>query len=65
MVHDEDQDRRPAGARGGMSETPGIAAHDSGQRSNAPFLCYLIERAQGHTDLETLAEIVPAPEPAW
>jgi hypothetical protein len=41
-----------------------IAAHDSGERSNAPLLCYLIGRAQGHTDLETLAEIVRAAEPA-
>ena len=41
-----------------------VAAHDSGQRINAPFLGRLIERAQGHTNTETLAEIVRAPEPA-
>jgi hypothetical protein len=33
-----------------------IAAHDSGERTNAPLLCYLVGRAQG--DLETLADAV-------
>ncbi len=41
-----------------------IAAHDSGQRINAPLLCYLIGRAQGDADLEALAEIVRETEPA-
>lgn len=41
-----------------------VAAHESGQRINAPLLCYLIGRAQGDADLETLAEVVRATEPA-
>jgi hypothetical protein len=35
-----------------------IAAHDSGERTNAPLLCYLVGRAQGAVDLETLADAV-------
>jgi len=35
-----------------------IAAHDSGERTNAPLLCYLVGRAQGSADLETLADAV-------
>jgi hypothetical protein len=35
-----------------------IAAHESGERTNAPLLCYLVGRAQGTTDLETLADAV-------
>jgi hypothetical protein len=35
-----------------------IAAHDSGERINAPLLCYLVGRAQGKVDLETLADAV-------
>jgi hypothetical protein len=35
-----------------------IAAHDSGDRTNAPLLCYLVGRAQGGADLETLADAV-------
>jgi hypothetical protein len=33
-----------------------IAAHESGDRTNAPLLCYLVGRASG--DLASLAEIV-------
>ena len=33
-----------------------IAAHESGDRRNAPLLCYLLGRAGG--DVEALAEIV-------
>ena len=33
-----------------------IAAHKSGERTNAPLLCYLVGRAQGAADLEALAE---------
>jgi hypothetical protein len=33
-----------------------IAAHDSGERTNAPLLCYLVGRAQGDTPLEELAD---------
>jgi hypothetical protein len=35
-----------------------IAAHDSGERTNAPLLCYLIGRAQGDVALDELAEAV-------
>jgi len=34
-----------------------IAAHDSGERTNAPLLCYLVGRAGG-ADLERLAAAV-------
>lgn len=36
----------------------GHAAHDSGARTNAPLLCYLLGRAQGERSLDELAEIV-------
>ena len=35
-----------------------IAAHESGDRTNAPLLCYLLGRAQGDKSLDELAEIV-------
>ena len=36
-----------------------IAAHDSGQRTNAPLLCYLVGLAQrGGAGLDTLADAV-------
>ena len=35
-----------------------IAAHDSGERSNAPLLCYLVGRARGGADVQTLADAV-------
>jgi len=35
-----------------------IAAHDSGERTNAPLLCYLIGMARGGAGLETLADAV-------
>jgi hypothetical protein len=35
-----------------------IAAHDSGERINAPLLCYLVGRAQGSLGLDELAEAV-------
>jgi hypothetical protein len=35
-----------------------IAAHDSGERINAPLLCYLVGRAQGSLGLDDLAEAV-------
>jgi hypothetical protein len=34
------------------------AAHDSGERTNAPLLCYLVGRARGGAGLETLADAV-------
>ena len=33
-----------------------IAAHESGERTNAPLLCYLVGRARGDADLDGLAE---------
>ena len=35
-----------------------IAAHDSGERTNAPLLCYLVGRARGDASLHALAEAV-------
>jgi len=35
-----------------------IAAHDSGERTNAPLLCYLVGLAQGGANLEKLADAV-------
>jgi hypothetical protein len=32
------------------------AAHDSGERTNAPILCYLVGRLQGGRTLEQVAE---------
>jgi hypothetical protein len=35
-----------------------IAAHESGERTNAPLLCYLVGRAQGNAELGTLADAI-------
>jgi Domain of unknown function (DUF6457) len=35
-----------------------IAAHDSGDRTNAPLLCYLVGRAEGGPSLDDLADAV-------
>jgi Domain of unknown function (DUF6457) len=35
-----------------------IAAHESGERTNAPLLCYLVGRAHGDADLGELADAV-------
>ncbi len=35
-----------------------IAAHVSGNRTNAPLLCYLVGRAQGGASVEDLADAV-------
>jgi hypothetical protein len=35
-----------------------IAAHDSGERTNAPLLCYLVGRAQGGASLDDVADAV-------
>ena len=35
-----------------------IAAHTSGDRTNAPLLCYLVGRAQRDADLVALADAV-------
>jgi uncharacterized protein DUF6457 len=37
-----------------------IAAHDSGARTNAPLLCYLVGRAHGTASVDELAEAVRA-----
>jgi hypothetical protein len=36
----------------------GDAAHESGTRTNAPLLCYLVGRAQGERPLADVAEIL-------
>jgi Domain of unknown function (DUF6457) len=35
-----------------------IAAHESGERTNAPLLCYLVGRARAGADVDTLADAV-------
>ncbi len=35
-----------------------VAAHESGDRTNAPLLCYLLGRAQGGSELDGLAAAV-------
>jgi hypothetical protein len=35
-----------------------VAAHESGERKNAPLLCYLVGRAQNGASLDDLAEAV-------
>jgi hypothetical protein len=35
-----------------------IAAHVSGERTNAPLVCYLVGRAQGEASLDELAGAV-------
>jgi hypothetical protein len=35
-----------------------IAAHESGDRTNAPLLCYLVGRAERHATLDDLAAAV-------
>ena len=32
-----------------------LAAHESGQRTNAPLLCYLLGKAEGGANLDALA----------
>ena len=41
-----------------LLELAHIAAHVSGERTNAPLSCYLIGRAQGGRPLDELAEAV-------
>jgi hypothetical protein len=38
----------------------GLAAHESGDRRNAPLLCYLIGRADQGADLEKLGQAIEA-----
>jgi hypothetical protein len=35
-----------------------LAAHESGDRTNAPLLCYLIGRVQGGRDLDELLQSI-------
>jgi hypothetical protein len=35
-----------------------VAAHQSGERTNAPLLCYLVGRAQDGASLDDLADAV-------
>ena len=35
-----------------------LAAHDSGDRTNAPLLCYLVGRLQGDRPLDEVVEAV-------
>ena len=41
-----------------LLELARVAAYDSGERMNAPLLCYLVGRAQGSADLDALADAV-------
>jgi hypothetical protein len=41
-----------------LLEVARIAAHESGDRRNAPLLCYLIGRVQGDRGLDELLEAV-------
>jgi hypothetical protein len=41
-----------------LLDLAGHAAHESGARTNAPLLCYLVGRAQGERSLAELEEIV-------
>jgi hypothetical protein len=41
-----------------LLDLAGHAAHDSGARTNAPLLCYLVGRAQAGRTLDELVEIV-------
>jgi hypothetical protein len=41
-----------------LLELARVAAHDSGERTNAPLLCYLVGRAQDGASLDELAHAV-------
>lgn len=41
-----------------LLDVAGDAAHESGTRTNAPLLCYLVGRAQGQRSLQDVVEIV-------
>ena len=42
----------------GLLDIARVAAHESGARTNAPLLCYLIGRAQGDRSLDELLEAI-------
>jgi hypothetical protein len=39
-----------------LLDLAGLAAHESGQRTNAPLLCYLLGKAERGANLDALAE---------
>jgi hypothetical protein len=41
-----------------LLDLAGYAAHDSGARTNAPLLCYLLGRAQSGASFDEIAEAV-------
>jgi Domain of unknown function (DUF6457) len=41
-----------------LLELARVAAHESGERTNAPLLCYLVGRAQNGASLDDLVEAV-------
>jgi Domain of unknown function (DUF6457) len=41
-----------------LLELARVASHESGARTNAPLLCYLVGRAQGAASLDELAAAV-------
>lgn len=41
-----------------LLELARVAAHESGERTNAPLLCYLVGRAQDGASLDDLADAV-------
>jgi hypothetical protein len=41
-----------------LLELARVAAHESGERTNAPLLCYLVGRAQNGASLDELAAAV-------
>jgi Domain of unknown function (DUF6457) len=45
-------------AVGTLLELARVAAHESGERTNAPLLCYLVGRAQNGASLDDLADAV-------
>ncbi len=45
-------------AVGTLLELARVAAHESGERTNAPLLCYLLGRAQDGASLDELADAV-------
>jgi hypothetical protein len=45
-------------AVGTLLELARVAAHESGERTNAPLVCYLVGRAQNGAGLDELAEAV-------
>jgi hypothetical protein len=41
-----------------LLELARVAAHESGERTNAPLLCYLVGRAQNGASVDELADAV-------